>query len=269
MPNYLTGKPEFVIVLSSVDCRQSTNKQIIESHSDVVKQMTQQPEQLSLKQLKSQSLHEQTLDVIRQAILNGEIKPGQALTETRLASDLGVSRAPVREALRILNTEGLVETVPYHGTTVRSLNKQDIQELYSMRSTLECFAVKQIIAAANPEHIQKLRGLYAEMDKAGQAKDIKLVNNIDRAFHDELISMSNHSLLEAMWQMVAMRVRQVMALTNRRNSDLRQIARNHIPIIDAIEAGDEPEAIALLEQHIASAGSLIVEDWLGEDEIIE
>ena len=256
----------FVIVLSFVDCRQSTNKQIIESESDVVKLMTEQSQKTSLQQLKNQSLHEQTLDVIRGAILNGEMKPGQALTESKLASELGTSRAPVREALRILNIEGLVDTVPYHGTTVRSLSKEDIDELYSMRSTLETFAVKQIIAQANPEHIQKLRGLYSGMDKAGQAKDIKLVNDIDRVFHDELISMSNHSLLESMWQMVAMRIRQVMALTNRRNSDLTQIARNHIPIIDAIEAGDAETAIALLEQHIASAGDLIVEDWVDEEE---
>lgn len=231
--------------------------------------MNEQSKQTSLQQLKNQSLHEQTLDVIRGAILNGEFKPGKPLKETDLATQLGVSRAPVREALRILNTEGLVETVPYHGTTVRSLSKQDIHELYSMRSTLETFAAKQIIVQANPEHIRKLRGLYSGMEKAGQAKDIKLVNDIDRVFHDELISMSNHSLLESMWQMVAMRVRQVMALTNRRNSDLTQIARNHIPIIDAIEAGDKQEAIALLEQHIASAGDLIVEDWVDEDEIGE
>lgn len=221
--------------------------------------------QSSLKQLKNQSLHEQTLDVIRQAILNGEMKPGQPLTENKLASDLGVSRAPVREALRILNIEGLVESVPYHGTTVRSLSKIDIDELYSMRSTLECFAARQIISQKNPEHVQKLRELYDEMDRAGQANNLKLVNEIDRVFHDELIVMSNHSLLESMWQMVAMRVRQVMALTNRRNKDLRQIARNHIPIIEAIEAGNELEAMTLLEQHIASAGDLIVEEWLDED----
>jgi len=254
----------FVIVLSSVDCRQSTDKQIIESDNSVVKQMSQQQ---PLKQLKNQSLHEQTLDVIRGAILNGEMKPGQTLTESKLASELGVSRAPVREALRILNIEGLVETVPYHGTTVRSLSTHDIEELYSMRSALETFAVKQIIAQANPEHIRKLRGLYSGMEQAGKAKDIKQVNHIDRVFHDELISMSNHSLLESLWQMVAMRVRQVMALTNRRNSDLTQVARNHIPIIEAIEAGNVEEALALLEQHIASAGDLIVEDWLnGDDE---
>lgn len=225
----------------------------------------EQSQQTSLQQLKSQSLHEQTLDVIRQAILNGEFKPQQSLTETELASQLGVSRAPVREALRILNTEGLVETVPYHGTTVRGLSKRDIEELYSMRIALETFALKQVIAQGNPAHTARLKDLYAEMEEAGQADDLQLVNEIDRVFHDELIAMSGHSLLESMWQMVAMRVRQVMALTNQRNSDLTQIARNHIPIIAAIEAQDEVTATQLLEEHIASAGDLIVDDWVDEE----
>lgn len=228
--------------------------------------MKKQTEHPALQQLKTQSLQEQTLDVIRQAILNGEFKPGYVLTETELSSQLGVSRAPIREAIRILNTEGLVETVPYHGSTVRLLSKKDIHELYSMRMTLETFAVRQIIAQANPDHIVQLRNLYTEMEQAGQAKDIKSVNKVDRVFHDELIAMSNHGLLESMWQMVAMRVRQVMALRNRKNSDLTQIARNHIPIIDAIEAGDEALAIRLLEEHIASAGDLMVEGWVEEVE---
>ncbi len=224
--------------------------------------MKKQPEPPTLHQLKTQSIHEQTLDVIRNAILNGEFKPGYVLTETEIASQLGVSRAPIREALRILNTEGLVETIPYHGSSVRLLSKNDIHELYSMRITLETFALKQIIAQSNPDHVAKLRDLYEQMEQAGKAKDIKAVNTIDREFHDDLIGMSNHGLLQSIWQTVAMRVRQVMALRNRRNSDLTQIARNHIPIIDAIEAGDEALAIRLLEQHIESAGDLMVEGWI-------
>jgi len=229
--------------------------------------MKKQPEPPALHQLKTQSIHEQTLDVIRNAILNGEFKPGYVLTETEIASQLGVSRAPIREALRILNTEGLVETIPYHGSSVRLLSKNDIHELYSMRITLETFALKQIIAQSNPDHVAKLRDLYEQMEQAGKAKDIKAVNTIDREFHDDLIGMSNHGLLQSIWQTVAMRVRQVMALRNRRNSDLTQIARNHIPIIDAIEAGDEALAIRLLEQHIESAGDLMVEGWIDVGDI--
>lgn len=215
----------------------------------------------NLPQIKNTSIREQTVDTLRDAILTGELKPGQTLTETVLSEQLGVSRAPVREALRILNTENLVETIPYHGTTVRRLTKTDIEEIYSMRSLLEVFAVEQIVKAKNPEHIIWLRQNYEQMIEAGNRNDINTVNELDRSFHDQLIGMSGNSLLVSIWQTVAMKVRQVMALVNRRNSDLTQIARNHLPLIDAIEAGDLVTAKALLHTHIASAGDLIAEDW--------
>ncbi len=215
----------------------------------------------SLQQIKSVSIREQTLDVLREAILTGELKPGQSLTETELSNQLGVSRAPIREALRILNTEGLIETIPYHGTTVRELTRTDIEELYSMRIILETFAVERVIAENKPDNLDKLKAMVDEMDRAGNEGDLNEVNRIDRVFHDTLIDMSQHSLLASMWQMVGMRVRQVMALTNARNEDLTQIARNHLPLLEAIEKQDTKRAIQILKKHIASAGDLIAEDW--------
>lgn len=215
----------------------------------------------NLPQIKNISIREQTLDTLRDAILAGELKPGDTLTEMDLSKQLGVSRAPIREALRILNSEGLIETVPYHGTTVRRLTKVDIVEIYSMRILLETFAIEHVIKTNNPEHIKVLRNNYDQMVKAGSENDIKLVNELDRDFHDALIEMSGHSLLMSMWQTVAMKVRQVMALVNRRNEDLTQVARNHLPLIDAIEQGDYKEASRLLKTHISSVGALIAEDW--------
>ena len=215
----------------------------------------------NLPQIKNISIREQTVDALREAILTGELKPGQSLIEMDLSKQLGVSRAPIREALRMLNSEGLVETIPYHGTTVGRLTKDDIEDLYSMRILLEAFALERIINMNDNEHIEILKELYERMIEAGTRNDLKAVNEIDREFHDAIISMSGHKLLELMWQMVAMKVRQVMALRNMRNSDLTQIARNHLPIIEAIRVSDIVEAKRLLREHIASAGDLISEDW--------
>lgn len=219
----------------------------------------------TLPQIKNLSIREQTVDTLREAILMGELKPGDSLVEMDLSSQLGVSRAPIREALRILNSEGLVETIPYHGTTVRRLGKVDIEEIYSMRILLETFALEQMMKSYNPDNISILRDNYQQMIKAGDKNDIKQVNDLDRDFHDALIAMSEHSLLMSMWQMVAMKVRQVMALVNRRNADLTQIARNHLPLIDAIEAQDLDKATTVLKEHIASVGDLIAEDWNIDD----
>ena len=208
------------------------------------------------------SIREQTLDTLRDAILSGELKPGQALTEMDLSRQLGVSRAPIREALRILNSEGLVETIPYHGTTVSRLTKDDIEEIYGMRILLESYAMERVIAVGDAEAMGRLRAMVDGMVRSGDSGDLKTVNELDRDFHDALIEMGAHTLLLSMWQMVAMKVRQVMALVNRRNTDLTQIARNHLPLLDAMEAGDVARAQEILRGHIASAHDLIAEDWV-------
>lgn len=215
-----------------------------------------------LPQIKNLSIREQSLDALREAILSGELKPGHALKEADLAQQLGVSRAPIREALRILNSEGLVETIPYRGTTVRRLTKTDIEEIYSMRNLLETYAMEQVIQKCQPADLHRLRAIVDRMISAGDADDLLAVNALDRDFHDALIEMSGHSLLHAMWLMVAMKVRQVMALVNRRNTDLTHIARMHLPLLDAMEAGDMNQAKTILSLHIATAGDLIAEDWV-------
>lgn len=179
----------------------------------------------NLPQIKNRSIREQALDTLREAILSGEFKPGHTLTEMDRSRQLGVRRAPIRETLCILNSEGLVKTVPYHGTTVGRLTRGDIEEIYSMRILFETYA-------------------------------------LDRDFHDTLIDICGNSLLMSMWQTVAMKVRQVMALVNRRNTDLTAIARNHLPLLDAMEAGDMARAKSILHQHNATAGDLIAEDWV-------
>lgn len=215
-----------------------------------------------INHINNKSLREQVLAVLRDAILQGDFKPGQALVETELAAQLGVSRAPLREAIQILNKEGLVETVPYHGTTVRRLHKKDIEELYSLRGALEAFAIARIISMKSHNTVAgELHAIFEEMLAAANTGDLKKVNAVDRDFHDALISQSNHDLLAVTWSGVALRVRQVMALRNRRNSDLKDIAYNHLPIIEAIQLGDEALAIDLIKKHVATSGDLMVDAW--------
>lgn len=219
----------------------------------------------SLSHLNNKPLREQVVDALRDAIVQGEFKPGQTLVETDLANQLGVSRAPVREALQILNGEGLLETVPYRGTTVRRLTKSDIEELYSLRSVLEVFAVRRIIAHKRPEDIKVLRAHFQDMLETADKGDLRKINDIDRSFHTTLIELSGHSMLISIWSSVTLRVRQVMALLNELNADMKQIAYNHLPLIEAIEAGDEAKATELIAQHIAATGELIAAGWVKQE----
>jgi DNA-binding GntR family transcriptional regulator len=215
----------------------------------------------SLNHIDNKPLRDRVLDALRDAIVSAELKPGEPLIELELSAQLGVSRAPLREAIQILSREGLVETMPYRGAIVRNLSRQDIEELYSLRSVLESFAVQRIIERNDAEQAGRLRAVFESMLAAAQAGDLKAVNNIDREFHDTLIELSDHNLLVMTWSSVSMRVRQVMALRNRRNSDITRIAYNHLPIIEAIEKADETEALRLIREHVASSGDLLAENW--------
>lgn len=214
-----------------------------------------------LEHVSNKPLRDQILDILREAIITGEIKPGQPLVESDIAAQLGVSRAPVREALQALSADALVECIPFHGTVVRSLKRRDIVELYSLRSVFEIFAIQQIIATDAHYNLGELRACVQEMFTAAQAGDIRSLNEIDRQFHDALIRLSRHHLLLMSWSSISFRVRQVMALLNRRFTDLTEIARNHLAITEAIAAGDEALAIDLIREHIAASGSILAEMW--------
>jgi DNA-binding GntR family transcriptional regulator len=195
-------------------------------------------------------------EALREAILGGELKPGQALTELDIAARLKVSRAPIREALRILAQEGLVETIPYKGTRVRRLTAQDVEETYSLREQLEAFALKRMIESRSPIDTRPLEALCAAMQDAAACGDLKRLNSEDERFHRTLIRLGRHELLMTMWRVVAMRVRQIIALRNERNHDLMAVALNHPPIVAAIKARDLAAALALIKPHILSAADL-------------
>lgn len=215
-----------------------------------------------INQINNKPLREQVLDTMHDAIVHGKFKPGDTIVEAEIATLLGVSRAPIREAMQVLNSEGLVETIPYHGTIVRRLTKTDVEELYSLRSVLEVFAVRRIIAYGNPEDVEILRQHFQDMLDYANKQNLKMVNEIDRTFHDTLIELSRHNMLLSIWGAVALRVRQIMALLNELNADMKQIAYNHLPIIEAISDRNEERAVALIEEHIAATGELIAESWI-------
>ncbi|HUN10129.1 MAG TPA: GntR family transcriptional regulator [Aggregatilineales bacterium] len=220
----------------------------------------------SLVQIHNKSLREHVLEMLHGAIVNGELKPGQALVEAELASQLGVSRAPVREAINILATQGLVEVVPYRGTTVKKLSRKDVEELYSVRSLMEGYAIQQIILSERTAQVvSDLREVCKGMQQAADEGDLRAVNEIDRDFHDTLVAACGNDLLLSMWSTVSMRVRQVMSLRNRRKGDLQAIARNHVEIVEIIASKNLEKALALIHHHIGMTGGAIVKDWPEEE----
>ncbi|SHI66053.1 GntR family transcriptional regulator [Wenxinia saemankumensis] len=192
-------------------------------------------------------LRVQVADRIRTAILSGRLKPGEPLVETALAEQMTVSRAPIREAIQILENDGLVETIAYKGKRVKPLTAREVEEIYSLREAYEVMAVRRIIergADASP-----LRGPCEDMNRAAAADDLEALTAADEAFHRTLIQIADHDLLLASWRSLYLRIHQIMALRMRRRPELPQIAANHPPIVDALVARDMDRAVKLISDH--------------------
>lgn len=200
--------------------------------------------------------------ILRDAILSGELKPGQALVETTLASQFGVSRAPLREALRTLSKDGLIETIPYRGTTVKTLSRKDVEEIYSLRGLHESFAAQRIIERKRASDIDQLTAICVNMRKAARANDFKKLNQEDDNFHRQLILLAEHDMLTAIWEQLSLRVRQLMAITNQLKRDPLEVAGNHPPMVEAIAKRNLKKATDLIQSHVMSAKDLIITDFI-------
>lgn len=192
-------------------------------------------------------LRVQVADRLRKAILSGRFKPGTGLVETALAEQMNVSRAPIREAIQILENDGLVETIAYKGKRVKPLTAREVGETYSLREVFEVMAVRRILENGAP-----LDSLYKhcdEMTAAAEADDFAALVAADEAFHHALIRLADHDLLLASWKNLYLRIHQIMALRNRDERNLSEVAGNHPPIVQALADGDADRAIQLISEH--------------------
>lgn len=206
-------------------------------------------------------LRQRVAAVLRDAILAGSLRPGAPLVEKAIAEELEISRAPVREAIRSLAKEGLVESIPYKGSRVRVLHARDVQEVYSMRGLLERYAVRQLLTAPTPPDLAPLADACTAMETAAAAGDAGGVNAADEHYHRTLIALADHELLLGMWNLIELRARHAMGLRNVQLGDLRAVAANHRAIVDAMRAGDLERSLRLVTEHVDSGAQLILDDW--------
>jgi len=191
-----------------------------------------------LDEVRGEPLSAQVLRSLRGAIVEGRLAPGAAINEAQLSKQLGVSRAPLREALRSLEKEGLVASVPYRGAIVTPLTERGIEELQGFRRLVETFAAEQVVARVGDGEIEALGEIVAEMERCAAAGDLGCMNAADVRFHTRIIELSGNGLLLDVWQGYVSRIRRALALRNRANSDLPSFVVMHRRLVDALKARD-------------------------------
>ncbi len=195
----------------------------------------------------------QIVDQLRRAIVTGRLRPGAALVETALAEQLNVSRAPIREAVQILENDGLVETVAYKGKRVKPLTVREVVETCELRTMFEVTAARRILAHGTG--VDALWQPCGVMEQAALAGDREALVAADEAFHRRLIELSDHTLLTHLWAGLYRRIHQIMSLRNDRDVNLADIAATHPPIVRALAASDGALAERLIAEHTHALAS--------------
>ena len=197
------------------------------------------------------ALREQVLVELRRRIVDGEYREGERLTETRLADDFGVSRNPVREALRVVEAEGFVQILPRRGAVVATLDETAVRDLFAVRQQLETLAAGLAAERATPQGIAQLRDLIEQAAAATKAKDFDRVAELNSAFHRAVIEVSGnrwlHSISAAMYHHVHWVFRVGAAQRAPHSSE------EHVRLVDAIEAGDAEAASTAARRHVEAA----------------
>jgi len=204
-----------------------------------------------LPQLGSTSLRQRVLATLREAIVGGRFRPGDRLVEEELCQQLGVSRGPVREALRQLEQEGLVVSFPYRATEVIGVSLEEVREvLIPIRLTLERFAFRQALPRLSADDLAELEGLVAAMDAAAAAGDLEPIVEADVQFHELVLRRSAQPHCLQIWRAISPRVRAFFYRSGPRHASLAEIADEHRELLTAIGTGDVGRTLAVLEPHI-------------------
>lgn len=203
-------------------------------------------------------LREVVFNNLRDAILNGELKPGERLLENQLAEKLGVSRTPVREALRMLEQENLVALVPRKGAQVLDLSAADIKNVLEIRSALEAVGMRHACRSMELEQLNELKRLNVEFERAFEEKDYEKVATTDEKMHDIIFASShNDRLVQIIGNMRAQVYRYRMAYLKVYETKTA-VLNHHRGIIDAIENHLEEEGIKVMAEHIEHQTQVIL-----------
>ena len=207
------------------------------------------PEEPRLETIYVRSLSETAAQKIREAIASGRLEPGARLVEGELAKELGLSRSPVREALYLLEQEGLIIRYPRRGAFVRGLTRRETEEIYSLRSVLEGFALELAIERVTAEDVACLRDMVRRMYEVAASGDAVLFGQLDAEFHEYICKVSGHQVLQHVFSSLHTRTSQYMTEASQLGV-LHRIARDHEELIEHIVHGDPQEAVAAMKKHI-------------------
>ena len=195
-------------------------------------------------------LRDVVFKTLRQGILTGELKPGERLMEIHLAQKLGVSRTPIREAIRMLELEGLVTMVPRKGAEVARISEDDLKDVLEVRKVLESLATRLACERITEEQKIMLSNAADEFVKATSSGDATAIAQADVRFHDEIINASGNKRLAQMINNLAERIYRYRLEYIKDEKNHKRLIEEHAFIMKNVIEGNVSEAVGCAEKHI-------------------
>lgn len=205
-----------------------------------------------LAPVQPRTMVEQAAEAVVGAAARGAFLPGDRLVEAEIARDLGISRVPVREALRLLESQGIVVSTPYKGMRLMQVTNRQVAELMRTRGALEALALREILDGGTPSaaRLGAARRAAERYAAVAAANDPAAIVAADEAFHAELCRLSGNGVLLGLWLGLARQLSVVWGLGQEARA-ARRVAAEHDRILDRLAAGDAAGAVAALDDHLA------------------
>lgn len=200
------------------------------------------------------AVRERVLEELRERIVSGVLRPGNRLVERELAKDLGVSRVPVREAIRSLEADGFVVAQSPRRVVVRQLSRVDVEELFDVREALEVFATGLACQRVDPPALRRLKCEVTDAARALAAGNVAQAAEANLRFHQEIVTLAGNGLLLSMLHQLEDRLRWLF----RQNEDWHRLQEEHVRLYEAIASGDPERARACAAEHVRVNRALVL-----------
>ncbi|HZC85192.1 MAG TPA: GntR family transcriptional regulator [Rubrobacter sp.] len=200
-------------------------------------------------------LREQIRELLLERILKGELESGDRIVELQIAQELGTSQAPVREALRELQSLGFVEHEPYRGTRVRRITEEELAEIYPVRAALEELAAQEAASRLDGK-VEELEREFEAMREAASSDDLQELAAHDATFHRLIVEAAGNKVLLDTWRTLRVEAR-VVVTALKTDIVLQELAELHRPLLEALKEGSPEKAGGALRQHFETLRTMM------------
>lgn len=197
------------------------------------------------------SMKDRLVSELRTKILHGELKPHQRVTEQEVVEEYGVSRSVVREAMVVLELQGLLASTPYVGTTVASISRREVEGLLlPLRIQIEQFALREGMPSFDADTFDAFAEVLRRMERAVHDKDIHAFNEVDWEFHELIVASSQSDTARLTWDAIHPRIVMHFAIQTGRSGALPQFLEDHRQLVEVFKTGDVVASTEAIACHI-------------------